>query len=190
MKDINKYQLTENITVGQVKKWLATQDAESKERLIFLINHRFENRYIKHLGNIDSGFLKMAIGCLTIEAIESFKQGKKDTNGEGIDIFKSFFTSEEVDFPGFKEISRDFYKNVRCGILHQAETKNAWRILRTGNILDKSEKAINATKFVHSIEKSLKRYIKDLEVKDFNDPLWKNAIFKLKDICENCKERN
>lgn len=187
MKDINEYLLTKTVTVGELKDWIKNKDNLSKDRIIQLIDHRFKNRYIKHLKKIDSGFLKMAVACLTIEALESFKLGKKDTKGEGIDIFKSFFTTEELYFPGFKEISKDFYYNIRCGILHQAETKNAWRIIRSGKLLDNDEKVINASKFVTALNKSLDNYIKKLNEKDFDDILWKSALIKLEDICENCK---
>ena len=81
MKNINDFELTEKVTVGQARKWMTDKDNNSKDKLISLIHHRFTNRYVKHLNNTDSGFLKMAISCLMIETLESFKQGKKDTKG-------------------------------------------------------------------------------------------------------------
>lgn len=55
------------------------KNSDSKERIINLIDHRFQNRYIKHVKEIESGFLKMAIACLMIKALESFKKGENDT---------------------------------------------------------------------------------------------------------------
>jgi len=165
MKDINEYRLTKKVTVGELKKWMGKNDDKSKNHIVDLIYHRFYNRYILHLKEIDSGFLKMAISCLTIEALESFKKGKKDTKGKGVKIFNSFFVSEEAYFPEFKDIYEDFYYNVRCGILHQAETKNAWRIMKIGKLLDTNEKVINANKFVSALEKSLNHYIENLKAK-------------------------
>jgi len=189
MKNVNEFLLTEKITVGETLGWIKQKDAHSKIKLIELIHHRFYNRYIKHLNLIDSGFLKMAISCLTIEALESFKKKKKNTKGKGVGekMFKDFFEIEEVLFPGLKDIYSDFYSNIRCGILHQAETTKEWRILRKGDLLDKKNKAINATKFVRAIDKALNNYINTLRQNDFSSQIWKNAILKIVDICENCK---
>jgi len=190
MKNIDDFLLTNDVKVGELKKWLHDKDDASKEKIIKLIYHRFTNRYVKHLKKIDSGFLKMAVSCLMIETIESFKQGKKDTKGRGVGqkMFEDFFKTEEIYFPGFKDIHSEFYSSIRCGILHQAETTKAWRILKKDALLDKTNKTINATKFVSSLEKSLDKYIQDLKTQDFNSQIWKNAILKLDDICDNCNE--
>ena len=186
MKDIKDYKLTDSVTVGQLRTWLAKKDDSAKQKTIELIDHRFTNRYIKHLKEINSGFLKMAISCLTIETLESFKQGKKNTKGKGADMFKHFFKTEKTNFPGFAEIHDDFYENIRCGILHQAETTNAWRILLVGPLLNESDKAINAKKFEEALGKSLNDYINKLKIEDWSSDLWKHAIVKLEDICDNC----
>ena len=189
MKNIDNFLLTETVTVGEARQWMKERDSTAKDNLVRLIRHRFYNRYVKHLYEIDSGFLKMAISCLMIETLESFRQGKKDTKqkGLGIKMFKDFFTIEQNLFPGFKEITSDFYSSVRCGILHQAETTNAWRILRKDALLDKMNRTINATKFVKAIDRSLDNYLDSLKDNDFDSVIWKNALFKIEDVCENCK---
>jgi len=190
-KSINNFLLTDNATVGQAKQWMNKLDNEAKINLVKLIYHRFHNRYIKHLNKLDSGFLKMAISCLTIETLESFRQGKKDTKGKGVGqkMFKDFFVIEQKLFPGFKDIAADFYSSIRCGILHQSETTNAWRILRKDDLLDKKKKTINATKFVKALEKALDNYIDCLKTSDFTSIVWKHALFKIEDVCENCKSK-
>lgn len=186
MKNINDFELTEKVTVGQARKWMTDKDDFAKDNLISLIHHRFTNRYVKHLNDTDSGFLKMAISCLMIETLESFKQGKKDTKGISQKMFEDFFKTEEKYFPDFKDIAIDFYKSIRCGILHQAETTNAWRILRRNSLLDKSNRTINATKFVKALEKSLDNYVQTLRTEDFTSTIWKRALLKIEDVCENC----
>lgn len=188
MKNVNDFLLTKTVTVGQLRTWIATKDAVSKDSIIQLIEHRFKNRYLKHLHTIDSGFLKMAICCLMIETLESFKQGVESTEGKGIGkkMFKDFFNSEKVAFPGFCDIYRSFYSNIRCGILHQAETKKAWRILGSGLILDKTERTINARAFVIALENSLENYLNDLRTNTFGSQIWNFAITKLENICDNC----
>ncbi|WP_417198927.1 hypothetical protein [Bizionia sp.] len=189
MKNIDDFLLTKDVTVGQTKQWINNKDADSKTKLIDLIHHRFYYRYVKHLKSIDSGFLKMAVSCLMIEALESFRQGKKDTKAKGIgkQMFKDFFEIEQILFPGFKDVHADFYYSIRCGILHQAETNNGWRILRKNSLLDTKNKTINAKKFVEMLEKSLENYTSSLENEDFNSEIWNNAIFKLENVCENCR---
>lgn len=189
MKNIDDFLLTGTVTVGHLRKWINKSDEESKARIIDLIYHRFTNRYTKHLRSIDSGFLKMAIACLAIETLESFKQGRKNTKGVGEQMFKNFFETEQTFFPGFKDISAEFYVDVRCGILHQAETTNAWRILRKDVLLDKKKKTINATKFVAALEKSISAYADRLKSEPLESEIWKKAILKLEDICENCNQK-
>lgn len=187
MKNVDDFLLTSKVTVGQLRSWVNLKDEKSKKKIVTLIRHRFHERYINHVKTINSGFLKMAISCLMIETFESFKKGKKNTSGKSEKMFKSFFTSEKENFPGFKDISHEFYIHIRCGILHQAETTDAWRILLKGNLLEIGDKAINAKSFVESLEKSLNKYIADLGSKEWEDVLWTNALLKLDDICENCK---
>lgn len=191
MKDIANFLLTGDITVGQARQWMQNRDDGAKTKLIELIHHRFYNRYVKHLDGIDSGFLKMAVSCLMIETLESFRQGKKDTKGKGIGMkmFKDFFEIEKELFPGFKDIGEDFYSSIRCGILHQAETTNAWKILRKDALLDKSKRTINATKFTKALEKALSKYVDSLKSSDFSTIIWKNALLKIEDICQNCNRK-
>jgi hypothetical protein len=186
MTNPEEFLLTKTVTVGNVKNWMALKDADSKEKIINLINHRFRNRYINHVKEIKSGFLKMAISCLMIETFESFKKGKNDTKGKGAKFFENFFSTEEGYFPGFKDIHEDFYTNIRCGILHQAETKNMWRIWLEGSLLNTAQKIINADKFLLALEKSFENYLKILEEKSFDEQIWVNALKKLNHICDNC----
>ena len=121
-----------------------------------------------------------------IETMASFKQGEKDTKGKSQKMFEDFFATEEKYFPEFKDISIDFYKSIRCGILHLAETTNELRILRKDALLDKSNRTINGTKFVKSLEKSLENYVETVRIEDFTSAIWERALLKIEDVCENC----
>lgn len=190
MKGINNYKLTDNVTVGQLQTWMAEKSDHSKTQITKLIGHRFENRYLKHLKSVDSGFLIMAVSCFVIETLQSFREGKPDSRGLEKTMFINFFENDKDNFPGFNEISDEFYKNIRCGILHQSETKNAWRVLRAGKLLDKGEFSINANLFLKSLDQSVKEYLDQLTNLDFDSQLWNNAFIKLTDICENCKRKS
>lgn len=89
------------------------------------------------------GFSIVAVQCSLIEFLESTIQGKSYRHRRDADpplgqyeysnsgsIFESFlmnrtpFNGEFVTQP----LARDFYVNVRCGLLHEARTKNGWVI--------------------------------------------------------------
>ncbi|CSC77315.1 Uncharacterised protein [Vibrio cholerae] len=76
-------------------------------------------------------------------------------------------------------------KHIRCGILHQAETTGGWRIRRKGELVDKNEKIINATKFMNALESELNAYLHKLEIEDFTDLVWVNLLKKIDFIASN-----
>jgi len=182
---------------------LAQNDDAAKEPMIKFIHHRLNGRYIQPLLHFQdgyaSGFLMMAASCLLIEAIQSFYQGLDTTNGCSTESFKSFFKREKEFFPKFEECfpkyadnrakKENFYSNIRCAILHQAETTGGYRIVRDKSpLFDKNEKTINADKFVEALEKCLDKYFKDLRSSSIDSLHWKNAIKKITFICDNCRD--
>ncbi len=187
MKNTDDYLLTSSITVGDLKRWINTKDADAKQNISSLIYHRFYNRYIKHVKQLDSGFLIMAISCLMIEAMESFRQGKNNTRLKSKITFEEFFENQHENFPGLAEIGSEFYEDIRCGILHQAETTKGWRILRKGPLLNKEGKSINALAFIRALNTALNDYIDELKHSEFDTDIWKKALIKLEFICKNCE---
>ena len=178
------------VTVGELKAALAQNDDKSKRYVIDFIYHRLSHRYITPLLHVPkkykSGFLMMASACLMVETMESFNKGKQETKGEGKRVFKDFFTREKQYFPGFADNSDNFYTKVRCGILHQAETKGGYRIMRKGPLFDANTKQINANKFLKALMHCLENYVANLNASGTNDPLWLNAVKKVKFISDNC----
>jgi hypothetical protein len=127
----------------------------------------------------------MAVSCLVIEAIESFRQGWPDTHYKSKKAFKQFFKwSPHFKFmAGFEE---DFYENIRCGILHQGETGGGWRIWRSGNVFDKEHRIINASIFHHTVEKALNDYCDDLRSSEWDTTIWENFRKKMDAVIANC----
>lgn len=89
------------------------------------------------------GFSIAAIQCSIVEFLESTVQGKNyrflrkgapplgpheySNSGE---IFVSFLIGRSPFKRDFNEDqARDFYEGVRCGLLHEARTRNGWTIL-------------------------------------------------------------
>ena len=178
-----------NITVAKCRHMIQRQD---KQALVEFVRNRFSERYITPLESIPSepknlrnGFSTMAISCLMIEALESFWQGLPDTRPRGASqaAFSSFFDRSD-NLKNFRGRARDFYTHVRCGILHQAETTGAWRILRGGVLFDPKTKTINATRFHRELARCLITYCDALSAEPWNAEIWRlfrkkmNAIFK------------
>lgn len=63
-------------------------------------------------------FSALAIISLLIETLQQFKEGKITNRGEVSDNYKNFL-KRELKFEDFQKEA--FYKNVRCGLLHQGE---------------------------------------------------------------------
>jgi hypothetical protein len=131
----------------------------------------------------------MAAACLMIEAFQSFREGKEYTaRGAGAGTFRKFFSDNQA-FSRLTTFSDQFYSNIRCGILHQAETYGNWLIIRKKDepLFNAQKKAINADVFMRELSFSLRSYYRELSKADWNDPLWEAARFKLEKICEHCK---
>ena len=87
------------------------------------------------------GFSIAAIQCSLIEFLESTVQGKSyrllrggpplgphEYSRSG-DMFESFFVNRAPFNTEFNAaMAHDFYEGVRCGLLHEARTKNGWVI--------------------------------------------------------------
>lgn len=145
---IEDTKLSRSVTVARYRELKERRD---RKEIAKFIRDRFSERYIEPLrGSRKHGFCTMAICCLMIEALESFWQGWSDAKGKSEEAFRHFFercSEQNLELQVFSPIAKDFYKGVRCGILHQAETTNGWRIRRAGPLFDPETKTINATRF-------------------------------------------
>jgi len=183
-----KIKLASEFTIEQYEQMV---NDISKEGIANFVFNRLSQRYLIPLEKAPKkhrhGFSLMANACLLIETYESFIQGWEDTKPPRLP-FNSFFR-REVGFKDFKYEARNFYKDVRCGILHQGETKGGWKITRKKDapIFNKAEKTINAAKFFKELRVSLESYRELLINSDWNDPIWVNCRKKISFIIENCK---
>lgn len=179
------------LTVGDVRRLLKRKDSESRRKLAGLIHHRLIDRYVTPLEHIPnkpkdyrSGFLTMAACCLMIETFQCFRDGKRDTKGRGVGraAFERFFSDHSCQFPGID--GGDFYENIRCGILHQAQTHGHFLVLRSGSVYDREKKSLNATKFLKRLKTIVRRYIADLRGQKMDSVSWAKALQKIDYICQ------
>ncbi|HZV33151.1 MAG TPA: hypothetical protein VFB72_01140, partial [Verrucomicrobiae bacterium] len=101
--------------------------------------------------------------------------------------FGSFFDRFDA-FAPLRGHADDFYTSVRCGILHQAETTNGWRIRREKNmpIFESAAHTIGANAFLDALRLSFEEYCKELDAAEWESDVWVKARIKLNAICNNC----
>lgn len=160
----------------------------------------------------------MATACLLIETLQTFYDGKNESTDADLEnpnqqigseeAFVRFFENNGEFFPDLRTYFKvvhvidrrtgkpkrkcAFYKQVRCGILHQAETTCGCRILRKGPLFaaDGTTTSINANLFVKAVNTSLIKYINSLTERKCTSKIWKMAKRKLRHICKNCLKPN
>ena len=122
------------------------------------------------------GFSIVAVQCSLIEFLETTIQGKSyryRRDGEpplgqyeysnGGSVFESFLlnrTPFEGEFNA-QRLAHDFYVSVRCGLLHEARTKNGWTILaksKTGQLIDANMKIVYRDDFQSGLLTFVKWY--------------------------------
>lgn len=135
------------------------------DQAIKWFKERINRRYLVPLNDIASridgtGFTITSILCVMIEHLAAVREGKIHSNlkreerpkyeykysgdfykkflGQA-EIFKGYFHTEDSSSPPF--CVDDFYKNVRCSLLHEACIKNNWRI-NVSNCCLNPEKAL------------------------------------------------
>ncbi len=176
-----------DVTIKNYEQFVNEKNKSAIAKMIFC---RLYGRYLKPFtfeNNIfkkeyKSGFAIMANCCLCIEALQSFKNGWDKTPKGGDKIFNDFFNKTIT----LKEFSKkDFYKHIRCGILHQGETTGGWRIKRGGSLLE--NKTINATKFLYELHKELNLYVGELKNSEWESKILDKCRIKMQKIIENCQ---
>lgn len=178
----NATRLSSSVTVAQYLQMVDRDDREAAGRFI---KERFDERYLSPLLDVDRkhrhGFSMMAVACLAIEALQAFRLGLKSTKKNSENMFAAFFAQH----PAFADFAGDgwFYDHIRCGLLHDAEARGGWRILRMGSLVDKKARAINATRFVREVRNAVYAYADSLK----DDQRWKLFKRKMEQVVENCE---
>jgi len=159
-------QIAGNLTIQNWKDLVGVEnklkihccDNEKWDKVYEFFELRISTRYLKPIDAIlnmksykGEGFAVVNLQCSLIEMIESFingwiyshkprgwfKNGQKSEVINNACIFKSFFANR-INIKDLKIDGGDFYDFVRCGLLHETQTKNNWRI-----ILDKEKKGLS-----------------------------------------------
>lgn len=125
--------------------------------------------------------------CLLVETLGAFQEGLKNTDGKSKATFAKFLSTSPGFRPHFTRARADkFYKEFRCGILHQAETGGKSRVWSVGELIheDSGRLTVNRTKFHEQIKADTESYIAALRDKT-NAKLRANFRKKMNFICQN-----
>lgn len=160
---------------------------------IGIFKDRIEGRYLNLIQKLISdsnteevfvsfSFSIMALNCLLIETLQQFYKGTDETKGKNEVAYTKFLTSYEPFKSEFsKKTAEAFYKDVRCGILHQAQTKRNTQLTLHGNkIIEEIKNGIkvDVEKFYELVKKAIEIYInKILDNREIE--LKKNFINKM-----------
>ncbi len=199
------------LTIGdwlQLKQLLeSTPDTETLWcRAYDFFEKRISTRYLKPIEAIEKnsdiegeGFAITVIICSLIEALETFRLGKvykRAAQGDPLDLTKEYFKSQPVfeDFlkkrDPFKayfsmgNLATDFYENVRCAVLHEAATRNGWKIRIDSAALVETRNGsfiLNRVIFVEAIKQYMCSYRTELLQ---SQELKEAFIRKLDSICK------
>jgi hypothetical protein len=154
-------------------KALTFQSEDDWQKAIAIFLDRMETRYLEHvrriLGHRTSGFAALALDCAIIETMEQFRRGEQKTPyKQSKKYFVSFLTETSFSPDVSKKQAAVFYKNVRCGLLHQTEAEDS--LVKRNNTrpliaLTKDNKGVivNAKAFHKRLEQVIREYAQGLK---------------------------
>ena len=182
--DVGMVMMSSTVSVARYRE---LELARKRKAIADFVEQRFRERYISPVSCEGAhGFSILANCCLMIEALESFYQGWEDTERRSEQAFERFF-KREPRFQVFQPRCSDFYYNVRCGILHQAETRGGWRIEKSGPLFDEENLTINAVEFVRQLGMYLAAYAEMLCNHGWDTDEWVKFRRKMDHVIEHCK---
>lgn len=185
-------------------------NSADKDSLLLFLEQRYMERFFEPIRTLKGartqlqghGFAIMALCSLVIESLQCYRDGLPSTHKDenralsrtfnppleyripyderktGIQAFADFFSHNNILFPNVDGVL--FYKAIRNGLLHQAQTKQGWRI-RSGRpeLWSKTDMTVDRTKFANALEKSFEQYIEELRAAAWDDPIWLKARRKI-----------
>lgn len=173
------------------KKW---------ERAIKIFRDRIEGRFFYIIDRIISnehleveGFSVMAINCLLIETLLQFKEGFEESpSGRISEVYTKFLNQEFGHVFTDIDLAKRFYTDIRCGILHSAQTKGCSRLSVGGRqiiipINDGDGISVDVEGLSNEIRKYFNRYIENLRCIE-NEELRENFLKKMKSICKESRQ--
>lgn len=156
-----------------------------------IFRDRIQGRYLNQIALLSddinaNGFTIMALNCLLIEALYQFKNGlDKTETRHNREKYSGFLkTMDPASFTN-GTIAESFYSNIRCGILHSAQTKAETRLSDREGFTVSVEDGVLVVS-VKGISNLVKTHFEEYAVKllDVNEiDLRNNFIKKMTYVC-------
>ena len=159
------------------------------EAAIDIFRDRITGRFLDQIHFLSTdcnknGFAIMAIECLLIETLAQFRNGLDDTVGVSARVYSDFLYHDLGICP-VRSLATRFYRNIRCGILHQAQTKPQRGLTFGGSTameLHNDFLMVSVDRFVEAVDVYFSEYCSDL-LDPANYELRINFIKKMNFIC-------
>ena len=151
-----------------VRHWreLAFTSEPDWQRAIDIVEDRIRGRFIRWIdqlvGQEFAGFATVALDCLLLETLYGFQAGcsTKDT----LKAYKSVLMAAPLSFE--ECLAKNFYDNIRCGIIHDTETRKGWLIrMDTEETVRKDQSGnlvLNRTMFHERLKEAFEAWITKL----------------------------
>lgn len=111
------------------------------------------------------GFAILTIDCLLVETLEAFRQGLTDTRRKSEQLCTSFLSQRPTFKPFFSgDLATRFYKEFRCGIVHNAQVFGTGLVWSVGPLLkvDGKRITVNRTAFHEAVMQEVAGYLNEL----------------------------
>lgn len=216
----NDIKIANNLTIKDwedLEKSLKNEKDENWDVAFNFFEERIKTRYLNPIKavldsdlKIGEGFAVVNLQCSLIETIECFingwkfsvkpygwfRNGIEPLNKQQINnsyIFQNFF-KKRIPFKNLHIDGNVFFESVRCGLLHETQTKNGWKIRAKGKGKSIENKTIYRNDFQNDIEVLIQKYKEAIvkgEIFDKmgGDVLRENFISKFNHICEISTEQ-
>lgn len=172
-------------------------NSNSWRRAIDIFEDRIEGRYLKVLSNLmyqnnlmRDGFVIMAVNCLLLETLLQFKMGWDETpSGQNKRSYTIFLKEAFPTVFKTNKSAEKFYTDIRCGILHSAQTKKKSKLTFDKNYVidlvnyeNEDYIYVDVYNMTQVIEKYYLNYVRNLKIEKHNDRF--NFVKKMDYICK------
>lgn len=170
------------------KQWKSAYDAGDWNKVIDIVEDRIRGRWLdaadKLINERYSGFAIVALDCIILESLWSFKNGKPVPRGRERQVYQDVLMGPPFDW---KQAESDSFREfVRNGIMHDAETRRRWLVEKTvpRDSIAKKDKdgnfVLNRTKFHKAMAVAFEEWL--LKLREGDTTLRKNMANRMNQI--------
>jgi hypothetical protein len=174
-------------------------NVEAWARAIEMLHDRIQSRFLQpvdHLKNapqstdLGFGFAMLALDCLLIDTIQSFREGRlKGNEARTARAFVDFFrASTRFGSPIWsRRLIDEFFDAIRCGLMHDGETRKGWRLRRRHEtaIVERSDEGyvLYRDNFHDALKAEFETYKEELSA-GRTPALRENFLIRMDAICD------